>query len=217
METSFAHGTGNFPPQLDSAELDSRGAAESFTWGPGATWLLCVQLWLFFHYLRDLPEVAKTMPLLLAGLLVVAALAAAFDLRRHRRRIVLFPLDGRLGCYREGALQCSFAPEEMVRVRLYPFHWIMVSLKLLLPLLLLMAGAGLFLYDSLVMHLVPNPRETTIALGFLLFFAAFGLVASIRSRAILCFFWIPSGNGKTDTPLHLHRRILHKLQEGPPE
>ncbi|MBZ5529255.1 MAG: hypothetical protein LAN71_15315 [Acidobacteriia bacterium] len=215
METSPAHRTREFPPQLDPAELDLRGAPESFTWGPPAAWLLCVLLWLFFHYLRDAPEVAQYMPLLLLGLLLLAALAAAYDLRRRKRRIVLFPLDGRIGCYREGVLQYSFAPEEMVRVRLYPFDWIMVSLKLLLPLLLLMAGTGVFLYDSLVTSPVPNPRETVLSLGFLIFFSAFGLVASVRSRAILCFFWIPSGNGKTDTPLHLHRRILSKLHDGP--
>jgi hypothetical protein len=101
----------------------------------------------------------------------------------------------------------------MVRVRPDITGWIMIVLKQLLPMLLLMVIIGFLLFDGLKQ---PGPQhwQDAAVIIYTLLFAVFGFVAMVRTHFRLAFFWIPSGQGKTDQPLHLRRSELPKLEDG---
>ncbi len=202
-----------FPLQINQAEIESLGVRESFTWGPQALWLLCGLIWMFYFLVRDIPELARNTVLFAAGASLLAALGLGYEMRRRKRRTVLYPLGGRIGLYRENMYKYSFAPTQMLRVRLDFFGWIMVVCKLLLPMLLLMVILGVVMFDGL-QRSGPHPWQDMALLIYAMLFALFGFVAFYRSHITLAFFWIPNGKGKTDTPLYLHRRELHKIEDG---
>ena len=213
MDSPSAIRASGFPPQLDLAEIEARCARESFTWGPQAFWLLCGLVWLFYFLMGDIPELAKNTLLFAAGSSLLAALAVAYEMRRRNRRTVLYPLGSRIAVYRGNAFQYSFSGDEMVRVRLDFFGWIMVLFKLLLPMLMLMAIAGVVMYDGLK-HSGPQPWQGIALFLYLMMFALFGFVALYRSHISLAFFWVPNGRGKTNKGLYLHPRELRKVDEG---
>ncbi len=213
MDSQPAVRTFDFPPHLDQAEIENRCAQESFTWGPQALWLLCGLIWVFYLLVRDLPELAWNTMLFGLGATVLAALAAWYEIRRRKRRTVLCPLRGRIGCYRGNQFQYSFLPEEMVRVRPDFFGRLLIVFKLLIPMFLLTVIVAVVMFDGLKQ--ASQPRFQDLALFvYAMLFALFGFVAIWRSHFKLVFFWIPSGKGKTDTPLHLHPRELRKIEEG---
>ncbi|MGC2695336.1 MAG: hypothetical protein WA738_06045 [Candidatus Angelobacter sp.] len=205
--------TFGFPPQLTQAEIKTLGVRESFTWGPQALWLLCGLIWIFYVMVRDIPELARNTALIGAGATLLAMLGVAYQMRRRKRQTVLYPLGGWVGLYRGNVFQYSFVPAEMLRVRLDFFGWIMVVLKLLLPMLMLMVIVGVVMYDGMK-HSGAQDTQGMVLFGYLMLFALFGFVAFYRSHIALAFFWVPNGKGKTDKPLHLHTRELQKMVDG---
>ena len=213
MQLASAVNAGDFPSQLDQAELENRCARESFTWGPQAMWLLAGLILLFQLLVRDVPDVGKAvLPFSLCAT-VLAAFAAVYDLRRRKRRIALSPLGGRIGCYRGNLFQYSFAREEMVRVRTDFFSGMMIVLKLLVPMVLLMVIVAVVMYDGLKKS-GPQPWQDVAVFIWAMLFAVFGFAAIYRSNFRLIFFWIPNGKGKSNQPVHLLPRELLKLDEG---
>lgn len=208
----------DFPPLLDRAEIENRCARESFTWGPQTLWLTCGLIWVFYLLVRDIPELAWNTMLFGVGATVPAALAVWYEMRRRKRRAVLCPLRGRIGCYRGNRFQYSFLPEEMVRVRPDLFGRLMIIFKLLLPMFLLMVIVAVVMFDGLKQShqpRQPQPQFQDFAIFvYAMLFALFGFVALFRSHLRLAFFWIPNGKGKTNTPLYLHPRELRKIEEG---
>jgi hypothetical protein len=213
MELASAALTGDFPPQLDQTELDIRCARESFTWGPAGFWMLAGLIWLFQFVVRDVPDVARAVLPFSLGATVLAALAAVYEVRRRKRRIALFPLGGRIGCYRGHQFQYSFTHGEMLRERVDFFTRMMVVFKQLVPMVLLMVIVAVVMYDGLKKG-GPQPWQDIALFGWAMLFAVFGFVAMYRSNFRLIFFWIPNGKGKTNRPLRLHPRELLKLDEG---
>jgi cell division protein FtsW (lipid II flippase) len=213
MDSHPAVHTFDFPPQLDRAEMENRCARESFTWGPQALWLLCGLIWLFYFVMRDVPELARNTMLFCLGATVLAALAVWYEMRRRKRQAVLCPLRGRIGCYRGNRFQYSFSPVEMVRVRRDFFDRLMIVFKLLLPILLLMVIVAVVMFDGLKQSHQPRFQDLAVFV-YAMLFALFGFIALWRSHFKLAFFWIPNGNGKTNTPLYLHPRELRKIEEG---
>ena len=111
MDSQPAVRTFDFPPRLDQAEIENRCARESFTWGPQALWLLCGLIWVFYLLVSDLPELAWNTMLFGVGATVPATLAVWYEMRRRKRQALLYPLRGRIGCYRGNRFQYSFFPE----------------------------------------------------------------------------------------------------------
>jgi hypothetical protein len=203
----------DFPLQLDQAEIENRCARESFTWGPQALWLLCGLIWLFYLLVRDLAELAWNAMFFGLGATVLAALGVWYEIRRRKRQVVLCPLRGRIGCYRENRFQYSFSPQEMVRVRPDVFDRLIIVFKLLVPMLLLMVIVAVVMFDGLKQSHQPRFQDLALFV-YAMLFALFGFVALWRSHFKLAFFWIPNGKGKTNTRLYLHPRELRKIQEG---
>jgi hypothetical protein len=212
MDTSSAVRAYGFPAQIMEAEIERFGVRESFTWGPQTLWLLCGFLWLFYYLVRDIPEVNRATLLFCAGASLLALLGAAYEMRRRNRQIVLYPRGGRIGLYRGGQFQYSFDPAQMVRQSADWIGWIMVLLKLLLPMLLIMVIIGVLMFDGLKQ---PGPHrwQDMMLFVYAMLFTLFGFVALYRSHMGLAFFWIPNGKGKTNTPLHLHPRELRKIED----
>jgi hypothetical protein len=213
MELTPAARTGDFPPQLDQTQLETRCARESFTWGPTASWMLAGLIWLFQLLVRDVPDVAKAVLPFSLGATVLAALGAMYEIRRRKRRIALFPLGGRIGCYRGHQFQYNFLREEMVRVRTDFFTLMIIVLKQLVPMVLLMVIVAAVMYDGLKRGGQQHWQDMAVFIWAMLF-ALFGFVAMYRSNFRLLFFWIPDGKGKTNQPLHLDPRELLKLEAG---
>ena len=201
----------DFPPQLDHTEMETRCVRESFTWGPQAMWLLCGLIWFFYLLVRDIPELGRNTALIGMGATVLAALGVWYDMRRRKRQMVLYPLGGRIGCYRGNVFQYSFTPAEMVRVRQGFFERSMIVLKGLVPMLILIAIVGVVMLDGLR---DPGPRRWQDVAIFIyaILFAIFGFVAIFRSNITLAFFWIPNGQGKADKPVHFRPSELRKLE-----
>lgn len=213
MDSRPAIRTFDFPPQLDQAEIENRCAQESFTWGPQAVWLLCGLVWLFYLLVRDVPLVARNTVLFALGSTVLAALAVWYEIRRRKRRMVLCPLRGRIGCYRGNRFQYSFLPQEMMRVRPDFFGLFMIVFKLLIPMFLVMVIVTVVMYDGLKQVHQPRLQDMAVFV-YAMLFALFGFVALFRSHLRLAFFWIPNGKGKTNMSLYLHPRELRKIEEG---
>lgn len=213
MDFSAAARTVDFPPQLDQAEIENRCVRESFTWGPQALCLLCGLIWLFYLLTRDVPELARNTLPYAAGATLLALLGVRYEIRRRKRQAVLYPLGGRIGCYRGNLFQYSFVRAEMIRVRTDFFGRLMIVLKLLLPMLLLMVIVGVVFYDGLKQGGRPRLQDAALFI-YAMLFALFGFVALFRSHITLAFFWIPNGKGKTNTPLHMHPSELRKLEDG---
>jgi hypothetical protein len=211
MEPYSGAGTGDFPPHLDDTEIEEHGARESFTWGPQTVWMLCGLVWLFYYYVGDVPELARNTALIGLGMTALGAIGAGYELRRRKRRVVLYAYRGRVGCYSGGVFQYSFAPEEMQRVRKDFFGWMMIVLKGLLPMLMITAGLGVVMYDGW-----KNASKVRLQDVWLFIYAMlcpiFGFVAILRSNFILAFYWIPNGKGKTDRPAHFLPREVQRLQ-----
>jgi hypothetical protein len=213
MDSQPAIRTFDFPPRLDQAEIENRCARESFTWGPQALWLLWGLIWLFYLLVRDVPELARNTVLFGVGATVLAALAVWYEMRRRKRRAVLCPMRGRIGCYRGNRFQYSFLPKEMVRVRPDFFDLLLIVFKVLIPVFLLMVIVVVVMYDGLKRshQLLFQDLAPFV---YALLFALFGLVALFRSHLRLAFFWIPNGKGKNNMRLYLHPRELRKIEEG---
>lgn len=211
MESLSASRALDFPSQIHLAEIEYLGVRESFTWGPQALWLLCGLIWIFYFLVRDIPELSKDTVLFGAGASMLAALGVGYETRRLKRQTILFPLGGRIGLYRGNVYKYSFAPAQMLRVRLDFFGWIVVVCKLLLPMLLLAIILGVVMFDSLKQS-GPYPWQDMALFIYAMLFAVFGFVAFYRSHIRLAFFQIPNGKGKTDKPLYLHPRALHKIE-----
>ncbi|HET9281016.1 MAG TPA: hypothetical protein VFR24_03535 [Candidatus Angelobacter sp.] len=213
MDTSSVVRTFDFPLQISQAEIQYLGVRESFTWGPQALWLLSGLIWIFYFLVRDIPELARNTLLFGAGVSLLAALGAGYEMRRRNRQAVLYPLGGRTGLYRGSRYQYSFVPAQMFRMRLDFFGWIVVMCKLLLPMLLLMVILGVVMFDGMKQS-GPHPWQDMTLFIYAMLFALFGFVAFYRSHIRLAFFWIPNGKGKTDRLLYLHPRELHKIDDG---
>jgi hypothetical protein len=213
MDTSSAVSTFDFPLQISQTEIEQFGVRESFTWGPQTLWLLCGLVWIFYFLVRDIPDLARNTLLFSVGASLLATLGAGYEMRRRNRQTVLYPLGGRIGLYQGGMYKYSFASTRMLRVRLDFFGWFMVVCKLLLPMLLLMVIIGVVMFDGLKQSGPHHWQDMTLFI-YAMLFALFGFVASYRTHIRLVFFWIPDGKGKTNTPLYLHPRELHKIQEG---
>jgi hypothetical protein len=213
MDSQPAVRTFDFPPRLDQAEIENRCARESFTWGPQALWLLCGLIWVFYLLVSDLPELAWNTMLFGVGATVPATLAVWYEMRRRKRQALLYPLRGRIGCYRGNRFQYSFFPEEMVRVRPDFFGRLMIVFKLLVPMFLLMVIVAVVMFDGLKQAHHPQFQDLAVFV-YAMLFALFGFVALFRSHLRLAFFWIPNGKGKTNMPLYLHPRELRKIEEG---
>ena len=213
MDSQPAVRTFDFPPQLDRAEIENLCARESFTWGPQALWLLCGLIWLFYLLVRDVHELARNTVLFGLGSTVLAALAVWYEIRRRKRRVVLCPLRGRIGCYRGNRFQYSFFPKEMVRVKPDFFGRLMIVLKFLIPMFLVMVIVAVVMFDGLKQAHQPRLRDVAVFV-YAILFALFGFVALFRSHLRLAFFWIPNGKGKTNTPLYLRPTELRKIEEG---
>jgi hypothetical protein len=213
MDSQQAIRTFDFPPRLDQAEIENRCARESFTWGPQALWLLWGLIWLFYLLVRDIPELARNTVLFGLGATVPAVLAVWYEIRRRKRRAVLCPMRGRIGCYRGNRFQYSFLPKEMVRVRPDFFDLFLIVFKVLIPVFLLMVIVAVVMYDGLKRshQLLFQDLAPFI---YALLFALFGLVALFRSHLRLAFFWIPNGKGKNNMRLYLYPRELRKIEEG---
>lgn len=211
MESWTQAHAADFPAQLDHVEIENRCASESFTWGPQALWLLCGLIWIFYFLVRDVPELARNTALIGAVATLLSAVGVWYDRRRRKRRTVLCPLGGRIGCYSGNAYQYSFAPEEMVRVRMDFFGWGMMVLKGLVPMVLIIVIILVVMLDGLRS---PGPHGWQDIGVFLyaVLFAVFGFVAIFRSRITLTFFWVPSAKGKADKPAYFHPRELKKLE-----
>lgn len=207
-----AAGVGDFPPQLDETEIENQCARESFTLGPQATWLLAGLVWAFLLLIRDVPDVVKAVLPFASGAVVLVGFALWYELRRRRRRIALLLRGGQVGCYRGKMFQYSFAPEEMLLVRRDWFNGLMVILKLLVPLLLVMAIVLVVMYDALKQGRPQHWQDTALFI-YAFLYALFGFIAVYRSSFRLLFFWIPNGKGKTNQPIHLHPQEFLKLQE----
>lgn len=213
MESSSAVHAFDFPLQINQAEIESLGVRESLTWGPQALWLLCGLIWIFYSLVCDIPELARNTALFGAGATLLAALGVGYEMRRRNRQIVLYPLGGRIGLYQENMYKYSFAPTQMLRVRLDFFGWFMVVCKLLLPMLLLMVIIGVVMFDGLKQS-GPHPWQDMALFIYAMLFALFGFVAFYRTHIGLAFFWIPNGKGKTNRPLYLHPTELRKIEDG---
>jgi len=213
MDSQPAIRTFDFPPRLDQAEIENRCARESFTWGPQALWLLWGLIWLFYLLVRDVPELARNTVLFGVGATVLAALAVWYEMWRRKRRAVLCPMRGRIGCYRGNRFQYSFLPKEMVRVRPDFFDLLLIVFKVLIPVFLLMVIVAVVMYDGLKRshQLLFQDLAPFV---YALLFALFGLVALFRSHLRLAFFWIPNGKGNNNMRLYLHPRELRKIEEG---
>jgi hypothetical protein len=209
MGTHSAVHPGTFPAQLDEAEIQARGAFEAFTWGPQVLWLLCGLILLFYWDVRDVPEIAAHTGWVIAGVLAVAGLGLAYEMRRRRRRISLYPLHGQIGLYRNLKFQYSFAPEEMVRQRLDWTGWTMILLKVLLPMLVIIGllGFGIFEMSKEGKYRVGD----VVLMVYALLVMAFGFVAVVRSNMVLHFFWVPNGKGKRIQPVHLRREDVERV------
>ena len=202
----------DFPAHLDQTEMETRCARESFTWGPQALWLLCGLIWFFYFVVRDVPEVARNTALIGLGAAVLAALGVRYELRRRKRRIALYPCGDSIGLYRDNVYQYSFAPAEMIWVRLDFFARAMTVLKALLPMVLVAATAGFVMFVSLK-DAGPHAWQDSAILAYCLLFAVFGFTAILRSRLILAFFWLPNGKGDADRPAHFHPREMKRLEK----
>jgi hypothetical protein len=144
---------------------------------------------------------------------VLAALAVWFEIPRRKRRAVLYPLRGRIGCYRGNRFQYSFLPEEMVQVRPDFFSRLLIIFKLLIPMFLLIVIVAVLMFDGLKQASQPRLQDLALFV-YAMLFALFGFVALWRSHLKLAFFWIPNGKGKTNKALYLHPRELRKIEEG---
>jgi hypothetical protein len=213
MKSSSAIRASDFPLQINQAEIEYLGVRESFTWGPQALWLLCGLIWIFYFLVRGIPELAKNTMLFGAGATLLAAIGVGYETRRRNGQTVLYPLGGQIGFYRGNMYKYSFAPAQMLRVRLDFFGWIVVVCKLLLPMLSLMVILGVVMFDGLKQS-GPHPWQDTALFIYAMLFAIFGFVAFYRSHIRLAFFWIPDDKGKTDRPLYLHPRELRKIEDG---
>jgi hypothetical protein len=213
MEFSSAVRDLDLPLQINQAEIESLGVRESFTWGPQAMWLLCGLIWIFYFLVRDIPELARNAVLFGTGATLLAAVGVGYEMWRRNRQTVLYPRGGRIAVYRGNTYKYSFAPAQMIRVRLDFLGWILVVCKLLLPMLLLMVIVAVVMFDGLKQS-GPHPWQDMALLIYAMLFALFGFVAFYRSHIRLAFFWIPSGKGKTDRGLYLHPRELHKIEDG---
>lgn len=203
----------DFPPQINQAEIESLGVRESFTWGPQAMWLLCGLIWIFYFLVRDIPEFARNTVLFGAGAALLAVMGVGYEIWRRKRQTVLYPRGRRIGVYQGNMYKYSFAPAQMLRVRLDWFGWIVVVFKLLVPMLLLMVIVGVVMFDGLKQP-GPHSWQDVALFIYAMLFALFGFVAFYRSHIRLAFFWIPSGKGKTDRGLYLHPGELHKIKGG---
>lgn len=201
----------DFPLRVDDSEVELRAAREAFTWGPQATWLLAGLFWLFFFFVRDIRDLARNTVFLALGATVLGALGLFYEIRRRKRRVALYPLGARLGCYHQGAFQYSFAPEEMVRVRTDFFDRLFVVLKMVLPFLMIAIILVVIIVDGAMSHPLPFKPLEILLLLYPLGFTVFALVAVIRAHFVLRFFWIPNGKRKTDRPAHFSREDLRKL------
>jgi len=212
METLSNVRTLDFPPQVSRSEIEAFGVRESLTWGPQVWWLLCGLIWNFWFLARDIPELGRNTALAGAGATLTAALAVVYEVRRRRRRTVLYPSGGRIGLYRENIFQYSFTPAEMRRERLDFFGWVMVVAKMLLPMVMLMVIVGVVMWDGLRQS-GPHPWQDMTLFVYLMLFAFFGFVALYRSHIRLALFWIPDSKGRLKRGLYLHPRELKKLEQ----
>ncbi|HXO39553.1 MAG TPA: hypothetical protein VN872_13000 [Candidatus Acidoferrum sp.] len=204
--------TSNFPPHLDEAGNENHIIREAFTWGPQSIWMLCGLVWLFYYYVRDIPQLARNTALIGTAMTALSAIAGAYELRRRRRRISLYPYHERVGCYSGGVFQHSFATEEMRRVRPGFYGWMVIVLKGLLPMLMVTVGLGAVMYDAWRKSTDGHLQDMWLFV-YAMLCAIFGFVAILRSNLFLVFFWIPNGKGQTDCPLHLPARELQKLDD----
>jgi hypothetical protein len=202
--------TGDFPPHLDSAEIENQGAREAFTWGPQTVWMLCGLVWLFRYYVRDIPELARNTVWIGIAVTALSVIGIGYELRRHRRRLVLYSYRGRVGCYSGGVFQYSFALEEMRRVRPDFFGWMLIVFKGLLPMLMVSVALGAVLYDGWKKASSARLQDIWLFV-YAMLCPLFGFVAILRSNLILSFYWIPNGHGKTDLPAHFRAKDLQKL------
>jgi hypothetical protein len=212
MESFSATHAADFPQHLDDV-LTSRSAVESFTWGPQTLALLAGLFWLFDYEVRDVPEIARNTAWIAAGVTLAALLGAFFAARRNRRRIALYPHQGRLALYRGGVFQYSFAPEAIVLVRKDFYLWGMLVLKLFVPTLILIALLVFVIYYAIVKTHNVTGFLDALVLTYLLGFAIFLLVAMIRSNVTLRFCWLPDEKGKPNQPAHFPAKELLKLEE----
>lgn len=201
-----------FPAQLDS-ETETRGARESFPWGPQTILFFCGLVLLYLFVARDAGLFWNWITNGIAGATaLLAALAVRYAAKRNRRRIVFLPWSGRVGLYRGGVFQYSFASPEMLRnpvSTLYTLHELFVMLAMI-------AIGGLILWEGVVR----NPAKSSpadLALGlYPLFFAIFGLVAVVRSHVLMHWYWIPNGKGKTTLAIGFSRKENRKLHANEP-
>ena len=213
MESPASTRSHDFPAQISQAEIETVAVRASFTWGPQGLYLLFGLVWFFYFLIRDIPDVAHNTVFFGLGATLLAAAGLAYDIRRRKRQTVLYPLNGQIALYRGGTFQYSFAPAEMQRQRLDFFGWMMVVLKLLLPMFLLMLIAAVLLLDGMK-HAAPNSGPDVALFAYIMGFAIFGFVALYRSHIKLVFFWLPDEKGKLAIPLYLHPREIQKVIQG---
>lgn len=201
-----------FPPRLGLSEAEAFGMPESFTWGPQALWLLCGLVWNFWFLVRNIPELARNTAPAVAGATLAAALGIAYDLRRRRRRSVLYSEHERIGLYRDGSLQYSFSRAEMRRVRPDFEGWVMLAKSLLLPIVALTVIVGMVMLETLRQPRPPVSWKEMSLFVCVMLFGFFGFAAFYRSFFRLAHFWVPDAKGRPNKVMYLHPRELRKLE-----
>jgi hypothetical protein len=191
--------------------MEIRGAGESFTWGPHCLLLLCGLVWLFLFVMRDTTLAKSALANgIAAAMLLLAVLALGYAIRRHKRRIVLFPSFGEVGLYRGGVFQYSFRPAEIAKYRLS----IINTLQMLVPMLLLIGIAGFLMYDTAARHPGKESLGDKVLFVYVLLFAVFAFVALFRSRLLIVWYWIPDSKGRANKSIGFSRQESRKLQLG---
>jgi hypothetical protein len=189
---------GAFPLEFPE-QWESKGISEVFPWGPQMLFLLCVFGWFICGDLGDLIPQGAAMPLALS-LGVLAACAVIRILRRRTLRVVLVPMAGEVGVYREKRFAYRFSASAL---RKDSWDWIYpVKMLILIGILVLITGGLLVV----ALRDLPKSMNDFWVFAFLFGYACFAFAAIVRSQFLIVWYWIPDGTDGGTRRVGLPRR-----------
>jgi hypothetical protein len=199
-----ARSTGAFPIEIPDGP-ESQGIREALPWGPQILLLFCVFGWLMLGTLWDLipRDIAIAAGLALA---LLAAASVILMLRRHDRRVVLVPLAGEIGLYREGQFAYRFSASSL---RKEGFDWVYpIKMLVLLGILVLLTGGLL----AVELRDLPKRANDLWAFAYVFAYACIAFAAVVRSQLLMVWYWIPEGAEGGTRRVGVPRRQARKLQ-----
>jgi hypothetical protein len=180
---------------------------EAFTWGP-QTLALTAGLAAYVCWLIPGAEA------FLGGAVLAAAGALVYDIRRRRRRTSLVAEGDVIGRYRGDELSYTFARDDLALEVLSRFDWLLVTLKVNVPLAVIAAALAAILFVSLVRDAEPMKPAEVVTFVWAIGLTVFGIVATLRSRLRLAALVLPRAQDTLKDHVHVRRADLAKLELG---